>query len=153
MTLKWGVKLVILGHLGNHFRAFLALCRALSCPQPSKKSMDACKGKQLSIWLKWKPRYSHVVFYHYILCFLIIWFKIGTTTMRKWCFTNDQKISIVTVAMAICSVNTNMKCTKYELVLKQYKFLPIFDWHLQSYLFFNNTDVHKTKNCSLPSPR
>ena len=66
--------------------------------------------------------------------------------MRKWCFTNDLRISIVTVAMAICSVNAIMKCNEYELVQKQCKFLPIFDWHLQSYLFFNNTDVHKTKN-------
>ena len=36
--------------------------------------------------------------------------------MRKWCFTNDLRIAIVTVGMAICSVNTNMKCNKYELV-------------------------------------
>ena len=72
--------------------------------------------------------------------------------MRKWCCTNDLRISIVTVAMAICSVNANMKCNRYELVLKQYKFLPTFDQHLQSYLFFNNTEVHTTKNAPHPSP-
>ena len=72
--------------------------------------------------------------------------------MRKWCCTNDLRISIVTVAMAICSVNANMKCNRYELVLKQYKFLPIFDQHLQSYLFCNNTEVHSTKNAPHPSP-
>ena len=72
--------------------------------------------------------------------------------MRKWCFTNDLRISVVTVAMAIWSVNANMKCNKSELVEKKYKFLPIFDWHLQSYLFFNNTEVHKTKNAPHPPP-
>ena len=36
-------------------------------------------------------------------------------TMTKWCFTNDPRIFIVTVALAICSVNTNIKCNKYEL--------------------------------------
>ena len=36
-------------------------------------------------------------------------------TMTNWCFTNDPRIFIVTVALAICSVNTNIKCNKYEL--------------------------------------
>ena len=35
--------------------------------------------------------------------------------MTNWCFTNDPSIFIVTVALAICSVNTNIKCNKYEL--------------------------------------
>ena len=64
----------------------------------------------------------------------------------------QARISIVTIAIAICSVNANIKCNKYEVVKKQYKFLPIFDWHLQSYLFCNNTEVHKTKNAPHPPP-
>ena len=58
-------------------------------------------------------------------------------TMTKWCFTNDPRIFIVTVALAICSVNTNTKCiNKYELLQKQYTSLPIFDGNLQKLSVF-----------------
>ena len=63
--------------------------------------------------------------------------------MRKWCFTNDLRISIVTVAMATCRVNTNMKCNM-NLSTSNTSFYP--------YLFSNNIDVHKTKNAPHPPP-
>ena len=51
---------IVLGHFG----ALLGF--ALPTTHSSKKrAWMLCKGKQLPNWLRWKPRYSHVVFFFF----------------------------------------------------------------------------------------
>ena len=56
---------IVLGYFG----ALLGVALPTTHSSKKKRTWVLCKGKQLPIWLQCKPRYSHVLFDHYILFF------------------------------------------------------------------------------------
>ena len=99
--------------------AFLALCWALPCPPPTpKKKEHGCFVKVNSYHNGYSGNHAIVTYFFFttVYCFFDSLIKNSNENNKTMVFHNDLGISMVTVSMAICNVNTNMKCNKYELV-------------------------------------